>query len=145
MNHFFLLIGSNFQSESTIPFAISLLNEELNGLFFTSTTLQSEAINKKGQVCSKTPPYSNVVGFGLTSRTKEDMLDLLRSIEMKSGRIRSVNQPKLVHLDLDLVEWNNEMLRTWEMEQHFYKACKKKLLDAFQTIFSNNEFSKETL
>lgn len=142
MNHFFISIGSNFQSETTIPKAITMMKKEFNAFFYTSSVIHSTAIDKKGHECPDIPPYDNVVGFGLTHRSLDEMIVLLKSVESKLGRIRSETHDKIVHLDLDLVEWNDEILRTWEVEQHFYIVCKKNLLEKIQTIFSINDCSK---
>lgn len=116
--------------------------ERIQRFFYTSSVIRSTAIDKKGHECPDIPPYDNVVGFGLTHCSLDEMIVLLKSVESKLGRIRSETHHKIVHLDLDLVEWNNEILRTWEVEQHFYIVCKKNLLEKIQTIFSINDCSK---
>jgi 7,8-dihydro-6-hydroxymethylpterin-pyrophosphokinase len=134
MNSFFVLIGSNNEATRNIASAMNILSSSFpDGMRF-SDILESAAVDREGIVQIHKNLYLNTIGHGETNLDKEAVISIFKEIEHASGRNRDILPARQISLDLDLVEWNGEVLRIWDAEQSFYKACRQNLSEKFAGI-----------
>lgn len=127
MNHFFILLGSNQHAEHHLNEAMKALRNELSEKLFFSSTLESFALDSKGNTNPLAKPYLNVVCSGITCLNERELRTLLKNIEAKHGRLHGAASKGIVTLDLDLVEWNGLVLKPEDYARAYYKNCKKAL------------------
>lgn len=69
--------------------------------------------------------YLNAVCFGQTNCMLEYIQTLLKQTEMAMGRKNGPESYGQVAIDLDLVEWDGEILRPDDAVQDYYTICLK--------------------
>ena len=127
MNRFIILLASNSEAEKNMERARKLL-----ALAFPEGTRFSEnhwsaALVKEGQL----PPrgecamYLNAVCLASSKMTLNDVQAFLKQTETEMGRLRGAEAQGRVAIDMDLVEWNGEVLRPKDAEQDYYQTCLK--------------------
>lgn len=127
MNRFILLMASNMNAESHILEAcICLVNAFPDGIRF-SDNHWSDAVVKSGQPAPSVEyaRYLNAVCMGYTNFQLDDFQAFLKMTETEMGRSRGSESHGCVAIDLDLVEWNGEILRPKDAEQDYYRVCLK--------------------
>ncbi|MCK9311715.1 MAG: 2-amino-4-hydroxy-6-hydroxymethyldihydropteridine diphosphokinase [Bacteroidales bacterium] len=130
MNQFIILLASNSEAEKNIAEARIILSLAFPEGARFSENHWSAALIKEGQPvpqgeCAK---YLNAVCVAQSVSTLRDIQIVLKKIELDMGRIRSVEMHGRVAIDLDLVEWNGEILRPKDAIQGYYQACLKDLM-----------------
>ncbi len=126
MNTFQILLASNTNATEHLAEA----HERLKNLFPSeirfSEILESFAMNKNG-VIDKECTYLNALCQAYTELPLESVLSMLKVMETEMGRKRGLDAKGKVSIDLDLVEWNGEILRPWDVAQPYYRDCLKSL------------------
>ena len=125
MNQFIILLASNSEAEKNMTDARKRLHMAfLEGLHF-SKNHWSEAVVKEGHtpLSEEISRYLNAVCVGQTDKTPEDVSSFLKQMEVEMGRLRGVEAQGRVAIDLDLVEWNGEILRPKDAVQGYYRVC----------------------
>jgi len=130
MNQFIILLASNSEAEKNIAEARIILSLAFPEGARFSENHWSAALMKEGQPapqgeCAK---YLNAVCVAQSVSTLRDIQIVLKKIESDMGRIRGVETQGRVAIDLDLVEWNGEILRPKDTIQGYYQACLKDLM-----------------
>lgn len=127
MNTFQILLASNTNATQNLADAL----ERLKKLFPTeirfSEMLESFAVNKTG-VIDKKCTYLNALCQAHTELPLKSVQSLLKYMETEMGRKRGLEAKGMVAIDLDLVEWNGEILRPWDVAQPYYRDCLESLI-----------------
>jgi len=129
MNQFTILLASNLNAEFHITDACECLSKAFPVNIRFSDNHWSDAVVKSGQClpsgeCGR---YLNTICKGLTDFVLDDFQAYLKITETKLGRIRGVETQGSVAIDMDLVEWNGEVLRPKDAEQEYYMVCLRDL------------------
>lgn len=111
---FIISLGSNTQANEYIPYALSVLRSNL-------------CIDKETELMQTKPvdfPYpssdfTNVILWGETELSLDEVYKLLRSLEDYAGRRRTT--PHLVPLDADLLVWEREVLKPQDLKRPYMK------------------------
>jgi 2-amino-4-hydroxy-6-hydroxymethyldihydropteridine diphosphokinase len=125
MNSYIILLSSNSNAEQNMSEARQKLDA-----FFTVNTLFSDnmrtlAVSKDGHPLpsDETAFYLNAVCQTQSDRPLDEVQTFLKQLETDMGRIRGTEAQGHVAIDLDLVEWNGEVLRPKDANQAYYKVC----------------------
>lgn len=125
MNQFIILLASNSEAEKNLADARKRLAAAFPEKVRFSGNHWSAALLKEGHVapqgaCSM---YLNAICLAQTALTLEAVQAFLKKTETEMGRIRGVEARGRVAMDMDLVEWNGEVLRPKDAGQVYYKVC----------------------
>jgi len=104
MNSCIIGIGSNIDADSNIEKMFAILNTKVDVLK-VSTMIKTKAVGIEDQ-----PDYTNGAVKIETSLDREDLNQLLKSIENQLGRDRSGPKFGPRTMDLDIVVWNGEII-----------------------------------
>lgn len=126
MNHkCFLSIGSNYNAEYTIPEACSMLKSVLSDVHF-SRCMYTKPI---GLPSAKT--FVNVVAVGKSLLPVDDTIAQLKQIEYTLGRKPEETKIGCIRIDIDLVQFDNCILKEQDARRNYY-------LDGLQELLSNS-------
>ena len=95
-----------------------------------SSVYESEAFNGKDE------PYFNAVVHGYTSHDRETIVKYLKEWEAACGRTMEDTLKGMIKIDLDLVIWNEHILRPKDFERHYFNCGYRELLakGAYETL-----------
>lgn len=120
MHSFTLLLASNENATSNMAQAKVRLDTFFHDSLRWSTIHESQAHGAKDQGA---PPYLNAVCQGQTAMSLEGFKAWLKAMEAEMGRQRGVAANGRVTLDLDVVVWENSILRPIDAERSYYQIC----------------------
>lgn len=125
MNQFIILLASNSEAKKNMTDARNCLSMFFSEGIRFSENHWSAAVVKEGTVApqGENSMYLNAVCVAQSERSLDDVQGLLKQFETEMGRIRGVDAQGQVAIDLDLVEWNGEVLRPKDASQDYYKVC----------------------
>lgn len=66
-------------------------------------------------------PYLNCVAVGFTDRSVDEVTDELKRYELDNGRTSAMKLAGAVTIDMDVVVWNDEVLRPVDMEREYFR------------------------
>lgn len=128
MNRFFILMGSNTNSALNLDAARMKLSKLFgSNVLFSDTLLSSNSENSDDKNL-----YSNIVCTGWTNCNAEEVVGKLKAVENECGRLRGALANGEVSIDLDLVEWNNSILKAKDASQNYYRDCKLNVLQKIE-------------
>lgn len=116
MNEAVIGIGSNIDAESNIPKMLELLTSRVK-VIKVSSFIKTKPIGITEQ-----PDFTNGAVKIRTELNKEELKNLLKSIEDEMGRDRSVPKFGPRCIDLDLVVWNNKIVDSDYYTRDFLRA-----------------------
>jgi 2-amino-4-hydroxy-6-hydroxymethyldihydropteridine diphosphokinase len=125
MHRFIILMGSNLPDPARILEAqkclISYLGKELR----FSSIHQSRSVTKmtENKPAETNHDYYNAVCTGQTAYSYDQLNSWLKNTERSLGREWGAASNGLVAIDLDLVEWDKQLIRPNEAEQTYYLTC----------------------
>jgi 2-amino-4-hydroxy-6-hydroxymethyldihydropteridine diphosphokinase len=128
MNRFFILMGSNTNSALNLDAA----RLELSKLFGANVHYSDTILSSNTEYADDKNLYSNIVCTGLTKFDAEEVVGKLKAIENVCGRLRGALANGEVSIDLDLVEWNNSILKAKDASQNYYRDCKLNVLQKIE-------------
>ena len=73
-------------------------------------------------------PFSNQLAQFETSLSAEDIRNILKQIEKENGRLPEDKQQGIVKLDIDLLKYDDSILKPKDMEKDFVQAGLKELM-----------------
>jgi 2-amino-4-hydroxy-6-hydroxymethyldihydropteridine diphosphokinase len=125
MHRFIILIGSNLLNPDRVIDARKRLMAFLGNDLHFSAIHQSQAVSNRleKQAVEKMNDYFNVVCTGQTTFSFEQVNNWLKKTELDLGRKRGLEAKGLVAIDLDLVEWDNRVIRPQDASQPYYLTC----------------------
>jgi len=124
MHTFILLLASNWQAASNMAKAIDCLRLQFPTESTFSLIHESEA---QGVATPLASTYLNAVCAGKTLLSLEEMERWLKETENALGRMRGEAAKGRVAIDLDLVEWDDRILRPVDAGRSYYLTCLKDL------------------
>ena len=68
-----------------------------------------------------TTPFVNALAYFKTDLSKDEILLQLKLIEKTMGRLPSHKEEGIVVIDIDLVQWNNEILKPDDYKRNYIK------------------------
>lgn len=98
-------IGSNTDARFNMKRATDYLRYYFPNIKFTST------IETKAYGDMFTTPFVNALAYFKTDLSKDEIQLRLKEIEKNMGRISSHKTEGIVIIDIDLIQWNNEVLK----------------------------------
>lgn len=116
MNKAILGIGSNYpDAYIRVEECCKRIKDMVEFAAFSSI-YQTEAVGVK-----PAPPYHNCVALVDTSISYDKLKALFKDMEIKAGRNAKDKEQGLVIIDIDIVTWNNEVLKPADMERSYMK------------------------
>lgn len=135
MHTFILLMASNCEASAHIAKAMERLRHHFPDEIRFSGVHESEAFGKttvssthSSAITSLTSTYLNAVCLGKTTLSQAEMEHWLKETETNMGRIRGESAHGRVHIDLDLVVWDETILRPVDAGRAYYQTCLNDLL-----------------
>lgn len=110
-----ICMGSNLERRTRMASARAALSEAFPDIRF-SPELETEAIGSRFL-----SPFSNQLGRFSTPLSAEEVRCLLKGIEKAHGRTPEDKAQGIVKLDLDLLVYDDTMLKPEDMERWFVK------------------------
>ena len=122
MNIFQILLASNSDAEKNMTEARERLRKVFPLDIWFSKNVESKAVNKEGKIALDASTYLNAIFLANTGLPLDSVQSMLKAMEVEMGRKKG-NAFGLVAMDLDLVVWNGEILRPWDVAQSYYQEC----------------------
>lgn len=113
MNKGLISIGSNTDREANLTVCVQLLKEKFEQITFSETTeTEPYGSNYKNN-------FVNQLAYIYTDKEKEEIISILKHIEADMGRTPADKKKGIVIIDVDLVIWNNEILRPEDIKRNY--------------------------
>lgn len=119
----FICLGSNFNREAHMKAARNALNSIFTDIRF-GTEMVTEAIGNKFL-----SPFSNQVAKFSTALHSEEIRAILKQIEHDNGRLPEDKEHGIVKMDIDLLKYDNTILKPNDLKKDFVQAGLSKLLE----------------
>lgn len=87
-----------------------------------SSVYESEACNGKDK------PYLNAVIHGTTAHDYNSVVKFLKNWESECGRTETSSFEGIIPIDLDLVIWDEHIMRPKDFERHYFNLGYRELL-----------------
>ncbi|MGM9760160.1 MAG: 2-amino-4-hydroxy-6-hydroxymethyldihydropteridine diphosphokinase [Parabacteroides sp.] len=122
-NRVILCVGSNYQKEKNMEWAIRLLQERFPCLCFSVpvTTQPDHYPQSIG-------PFLNAAAVGVVSVELEEMKSCLKQLEQQLGRRPGDKVQGRVVIDLDLLQWNEQVLKPMDLTRDYVRRCLASLI-----------------
>lgn len=122
MNKGLISIGSNKDKELNLGICQNLLKMEFEDITFSKTSI--------------TEPYGNVYKddflnqliFIYTEKDKDCIISVLKALEQKMGRLVTDKTDGKVIIDIDLIIWNDQILKPEDMKREYIRDLLPDLL-----------------
>lgn len=108
-----LCLGSNFDATTHLSAARNALLSHFPEIHF-SEEIVTEAIGS-----GFLSPFHNQIASLETSLSTEEVRTLLKGIEQAQGRLPEDKKQGIVKLDIDLLKYDDEVLKPMDMEREF--------------------------
>lgn len=113
MNKALISIGTNVDRKANLALCHELLDTVFPEITYSDTSITSPYGN------TYKDDFLNQLAFVYTPMAKEEVLKRLKSIEKKIGRNATDKANGKVKIDIDLVMWNEEILKPDDMERSY--------------------------
>lgn len=123
MNIFQILMASNSDAEKNMAAAREYLKRVFPERIRFSAVVESKAVNSQGMEVLGAESYLNALCLAQSERPLDSVQSMLKTMETEIGRVRGLEAKGQVAIDLDLVVWNDNVLRPWDVNQAFYRDC----------------------
>lgn len=123
MNKALISIGTNVDREANLALCHELLNGVFPGITYSNTSITTPY----GNTCKD--DFLNQLAFVYTSETKEEIQKQLKFIEKRIGRTATDKVNGKVKIDIDLMMWNEEILKPDDMERSYIADLLPSLID----------------
>lgn len=118
-----ICIGSNTNKEENVKTARKELQELFPDIMFGKEMLTTPLYFK-----SNREMFINQLGVFHTSMSVEEIKFHFRSIEVQSGRLPSDKDKEIVKLDIDILMYDKEILKSKDILRDYIKTGMKELL-----------------
>lgn len=108
-------LGANWNGEEQIKAADKLLKNYFNKISF------SEGVYTEPIGMSQSNLFFNQVAIAYTSRPIEEVKNALKSMEKQLGRTPHSKQQGIIPIDIDLLQWNDQILKLQDLERAFIR------------------------
>ncbi len=116
-NHFILSLGSNEDAEIHIASACHHLETLFPAIYF------SEAVYTPPINCPASKPFLNCVACATTVCSLKEVYAILKNMEENAGRTPESKAQGIVPLDIDVLKWNNDILKPADMERDYIREA----------------------
>ena len=116
-NKAIISIGSNKDRTNNINSVTQLLQSSYPGSRFSTPEITEPIDLPEG-----TKPFLNLVAMIPTSESCEDFCSRLKAIEKDFGRDPDDDEEGIIPLDIDLIEWNDEVIRPHDLVRPYVVA-----------------------
>ena len=113
MHKILLGIGTNIDTCFNMKQATDYLRYYFPNIKFTST------IETKPYGDMFTTPFINALAYFETDKSKDEIQLQLKLIEKKMGRKSSHKKEGVIIIDIDLIKWNNEVLKPDDLKRDY--------------------------
>lgn len=113
MNKALLSIGTNEDRETNLDLCHNLLGELFEDIIYSATSITVPYGN------SYKNDFLNQLAIIYTDKEKDDVSHLLKSLEKEMGRNDADKEKGIVKIDVDLVIWNDEVIRPTEISRTY--------------------------
>lgn len=113
LNTIIISIGSNKNSESNIEYCRKALSKLFDFIIFSSTS-----VTKPFGVQYKND-FLNQLALARTGRALTEIKSMVKRIEKEMGRTIEDEEQGLVEIDIDIVKWNNEVLKEKDWQRNY--------------------------
>lgn len=116
MNSCILALGSNRDRNRNVGVAVSRLKECFERVYL------AEPILTEPFGVPATEPFLNLVIVAYTIHSREEVIQTLKQIEKEMGRTPEDKISGSVPIDIDLLKWNDEVLKPEDMARDYVVA-----------------------
>ena len=109
------LASNSKNKESIIKIAIDAIAEYVVQSQY-SLIYETDAVG-----VTPSSPYANCVGQITTTLAIEELNTLMKKMEIKQGRTNQSKTTGVIPLDIDIVVWNNQIVRFKDWEQQYFQ------------------------
>lgn len=113
MNEALICIGSNENKENNLDLCQKLLSDIFTNIIYSDTCISIPYGNHYKN------DFINQLAVIYTSLNMKETADILKSVEKKIGREPGDKKLGLVKIDIDLVIWNNDILKPIDMQRSY--------------------------
>ena len=121
MHKTILGIGTNTDARFNMKQATDYLRYYFPNIKFTST-METKPYGEKF-----TTPFVNALAYFKTDLSKPEILQQLKTIEKTMGRLPSHKEEGIIIIDIDLMQWNNEILKPKDFERHYIQPLLREM------------------
>ena len=115
MNHAYLCIGSNRDKTVNMKRAEAMLRSYFTSIRF-SPLMETEAIG-----CPEVERYLNQVAICCCEEPLSEVQAALKQMEWEIGRRPTDKASGRMPIDIDLLQWNDEVLKPDDLQRHYVK------------------------
>lgn len=113
MNKALLSIGTNEDREENLSLCHELLDQLFKDITYSKKSITTPyGTNYKND-------FLNQLALIYTLHEKDEVLDTLKQLEKKIGRNKRDKEKGIVKIDIDLVIWNEEVLKPADMSRDY--------------------------
>lgn len=121
-NRIIIALGSNTNPKQNMEAACGAVELLLPGICW------SEAVFTAPEACSNPALFLNRVGIAHTSLPVADLIRHFKQIERALGRVPENKHQGIIPIDIDLLQWNSELLKPDDMQRGYIKEGIRQLL-----------------
>lgn len=133
LNRVIIGLGSNRDKEKNIELADQLLRDHFISISF-SGVVYTEPMNM-----GDTSLFLNQVAIAFTSEKPDQIIDTFKQIEKKMGRTPEDKQKENILIDIDLLQWNDCILKPLDFQRSYVQSALSTLSDAGQKNERGNQ------
>lgn len=108
--------------EQNMDVAVIRLHDVFDRICFSERIVSLPVGGNKG-----VGSYLNQLAIGHTSLEKEAVKTILKQIEKDMGRCPEDKEVGRIIIDIDLLQWNEELLKPEEMQREYVQSCLQSL------------------
>ena len=123
-NKLIISLGSNQDCEAHISMADHLLSDAFHSIVF-SESIYTEPLNLPGSA-----PFLNQLALAYTSSSADEVKLLLKRIETKLGQTPYSKSSGIIPIDIDLLQWNNEIIKEEDFKRQYISGLMSSLTAA---------------
>ena len=112
-NQIIISLGSNKDAEKNMKTACDALDTLLPALFW------SDAVETEAEGCSRKSMFLNRVGMGFTYMSIDELKMHFKLIDTFLGRTPEDKAQGIIPIDIDLLKWNEEVLKADDMQRYY--------------------------
>lgn len=117
INKAIISIGSNKERTSNINSVIESLKE-----VYPTSRFSTPEITEPIDLPEGTKTFLNLVGVIQTPQTQEEFVAYLKELEKEFGRNEDDDEEGIIPMDIDLIEWNDEVLKPLDLVRPYVVA-----------------------
>jgi len=122
MTNIIIAIGSNYNQNAAVIMAQKLLSMAFNKTILYSCSLWTKPVGKD------LGKFLNCLGFAQTSLSKENVIKLLKELEVACGNTEALRNEGKIVMDIDLLLYGHSRLHIADWQRDYVKELMRDLL-----------------